>query len=190
MSVVVGINESHAADTLWIASLRKLERRVNVSETEGLRARWEFGRKLLQRRVGKLLPRGVLDEVATAVGVSRQELGFRMQFAERFDSEDELSNAVRKFGTWHAIAQEALSTKPPQITVTEPAAESTGPQSTELVEFVQHVQALNKLRVQIKAKRAATRLQTRSKAAFARRLRLVGSYLGAVALAIEEENIA
>lgn len=98
---------------LGIARLVQLDRSVDAAEGEGLRARWEFGRELLARRgSGKQLPRGVLDEVAQVIGKSRAELGARMKFAETFSSEGELSNAVRDFGSWHAIVNDALAAKP------------------------------------------------------------------------------
>jgi len=39
--------------------------------------------------------------VATELGVSRQELQARMKFAEMYPTEQELSNGVRQFGSWH-----------------------------------------------------------------------------------------
>jgi phage N-6-adenine-methyltransferase len=88
-----------------------LDKRVDGAEGEGLRARWEFGRLLLAKRVGKQLPKGLLDDIARETGKSRQELGYRMQFAEKFPTEEEVSNAVGKFGSWHGIVNEALAGK-------------------------------------------------------------------------------
>lgn len=96
---------------LGIARLVHLDEAVDAAEGEGLRARWEFGHDLRKRRAGKQLPKGLLDDVAQATGKSRQELGARMKFAERFSTEAELSNAVRNFGSWHAIVNDALATQ-------------------------------------------------------------------------------
>lgn len=96
---------------LGIARLVQLDRSVDAAEGEGLRARWEFGRELLSRRVGKQLPRGVLDEIAQATHKSRIELQCRMRFAERFPTEPEVHNAVTHFCSWHAIVNEALAPK-------------------------------------------------------------------------------
>lgn len=60
------------------------------------------------------------------------------------------------------------------------------PQPSEVVELVGHVEDLERLRLKVKAKKVAARLHIRSRAAFARRLRLVGTYLGSIALSIEE----
>jgi|SRR5215831_2010472 len=91
------------------AELLELDHRVDEAEGEGIRARWEFGRGLLRQRVGKQLPAGLLDELADLTGKSRQELGYRMRFAERFPSEAEVANAIGNFGSWYRIVNEALA---------------------------------------------------------------------------------
>jgi N6-adenosine-specific RNA methylase IME4 len=96
---------------LGLARLVQLDRSVDAAEGEGLRARWEFGHELLKRRIGKQLPRGVLDEITQATGKSRIELQCRMRFAERFSTENEVHNAVTHFGSWHAIVNDALASK-------------------------------------------------------------------------------
>lgn len=87
----------------------ELDARVDRAEDDGIWARWEFGGALLMERVGKQLPAGRLDEVAEAIGKSRQEVGRRMQFAERFATEEEVSHAVRNFRSWYRIVNEALA---------------------------------------------------------------------------------
>jgi hypothetical protein len=89
--------------------LRALDRRVDTAEGDGLRARWEFGKVMLDLRIGKLLPRGVLDEKATLIGKSRSEIKFRMLFAERFHTETQLAHAVNQFKSWHEIRNVALA---------------------------------------------------------------------------------
>lgn len=96
---------------LPLDTYRELEGQIDGAEGTGIMARWHFGQNLLaERRAngGKQLPKGRLDELAEAFGKSRQELGFRMMFAERFH-EDEVSNAVRNFGSWHNVIAQALS---------------------------------------------------------------------------------
>jgi site-specific DNA-methyltransferase (adenine-specific) len=88
---------------------RELDAEVDAAEGDGIRARWQFGRALLMERVGKQLPAGRLDELADAIGKSRQEIGFRLTFAARFPTEIELSNAIRNFRSWYRIANEALA---------------------------------------------------------------------------------
>lgn len=53
---------------------------------------------------------------------------------------------------------------------------------------VESVERLDDLRLQATAESVYGSLQVRSRAAFARRLRLVGTYLGQIAFAIEEED--
>lgn len=96
---------------IGLVRLVHLDQEVDAAEGEGLRKRWEFGRELLGRRVGKKLPAGLLDEVTTETGKSRAELQFRVQFAEQYPDEAALSNAVRQYGSWHAIVNEALGPK-------------------------------------------------------------------------------
>ncbi len=101
------------------AVLLDLDARVDQAEGEGLRARWEFGHELLLERVGKLLPRGRLDELVGRTGKSREELQRRVRFAERFPTEAELRHAVSQFGSWHAIVNEALPDEEPPASVDE-----------------------------------------------------------------------
>lgn len=95
------------------SDLREWDARVDAAEDDGIRARWEYGHALLRRRVGKQLPKGLLDEECAKTGKSRQELGYRLRFAERFSSADEVTNAVGNFRSWHAIVNEALAKPKP-----------------------------------------------------------------------------
>jgi hypothetical protein len=70
----------------------------------------------------------------------------------------------------------------------EARREIAGPQPIEVANLVKHVDAIDKIRGNLRARPAADRLKTRSRSAFARRLRKVGTYLGSIALAIEEEG--
>jgi hypothetical protein len=81
--------------------LRDADSRVDAAEGEGFYARWEYGQALLRRRIGKQLPKGLLDEEARKTGKSRTELKYRAQFAERFPTEVEVANALATYGSWH-----------------------------------------------------------------------------------------
>jgi hypothetical protein len=70
---------------------------------DSLRDRWEFGKLMLTKRKGKQLPNGLLDELATATGKSRSELQYRMRFAERYPTEDEVWNVFHTYKTWLSI---------------------------------------------------------------------------------------
>lgn len=101
---------AEAVVDLGVERLVRIEARIGGAESEGLRARWEFGRELLAERDGKgRLPNGRLTEVCQQVGASRTEVTKRIQFAERFVDEGQLRNAVTKFGSWHAIVEKALA---------------------------------------------------------------------------------
>jgi hypothetical protein len=89
-------------------TLRECEERIRQGETEGLLARWEFGKALLRRREGKQLPRLLLDAIVVEHNVSRREVQYRVQFAETFPTEDEVRTAVHTFGSWTEIRTRAL----------------------------------------------------------------------------------
>ncbi len=95
-----------------LARFARLEERIGESESTGLRARWEFGREMLALRDGKgRLPNGFLTTLAERTGASLTELTKRQQFAQRFPSEDELRNAITKFGSWFRIVRDALPSR-------------------------------------------------------------------------------
>jgi hypothetical protein len=91
--------------------LDRLEQKIRSSDDDGIRARWAFGKHLLGLRVGKQLPRGVLDAHCKTHGVSRSELSARMKFAEKYPTADEVSTAVGSCRTWTAI-RKTLTDKP------------------------------------------------------------------------------
>lgn len=96
----------------WREELHKIEERIASSEGDGLRARWESGKELALGRHGKQLPAGMLDKLAAELGASRQELQARMKFADKFQTNKEVSDAIRHFPSWFRVTHEALRTKP------------------------------------------------------------------------------
>lgn len=99
-------------DTPFGVRLRKIEARITKSDESGIRARWECGRELLKKRGDKkLLPKGLLDQVAAGLNVKRPELKARMRFAAKFPSEEQLADTVSQFVSWHRIVHEALPDK-------------------------------------------------------------------------------
>lgn len=92
-----------------IDELKQYEARILAGEGDALRARWDCGRRLLPMRVGARLPNSTLSTIAAGVGVTRQELGFRMRFAERFPNEKELATAVASYPTWSQIRRDAIA---------------------------------------------------------------------------------
>ncbi len=97
-----------------LALLVEIDSKVDGAEHDGIYARWEFGRQLLKERQaagGKQLPHGRLNEVCAATKKSRQELQFRMQFAEKHDTREKVSNALDTFRSWHQIVNRTLAEK-------------------------------------------------------------------------------
>ncbi|MGV0772292.1 hypothetical protein [Mycobacterium syngnathidarum] len=76
------------------------QERARQNRVAAIRQRWLFGRKLLAEREvngGKQLPPGRLNELIEQTGKSRQELQYRMRFAERFPSSGDLANVLAKY---------------------------------------------------------------------------------------------
>lgn len=98
-------------EAVGVDELVDLDRKVDAAEGEGIMARWEFGGRLLKIREdngGNQLPHGLLDQLVEHTGKSRQELQFRAQFAEKFKTQEEVSNALDTFGSWYGIVKDGL----------------------------------------------------------------------------------
>ena len=118
------MNEHKASRTMNIDNPEefiRFDKGIDVAEDqiadgvrESLRNRWEFGKLMLAKRKGKQLPNGMLDELAEITGRSRAELGFRMQFAERYPTEDEVSRALETFTSWTQVKRKLPKPPPPQ----------------------------------------------------------------------------
>ena len=68
----------------------------DAGEDTSLHARWECGKSLLTERIkngGEQLPQGRMEKLTTSLKKSKQELCFRMVFAEKFPLEENYSNA-------------------------------------------------------------------------------------------------
>jgi hypothetical protein len=96
-------------DTAWGAKLRALERDIKKAEGDSLLARWEFGKTLLiERKGGKQLPKGLLDQMSREMKLSGTELRYRMRFAEKYPTKPEVSNAIGDFPSWYQMTQRGL----------------------------------------------------------------------------------
>jgi hypothetical protein len=62
----------------------KIEDRINTPD--GIVARWEFGRLLLQQKVDRQLPKGLRAEIAAEFKLESSEITRRMQLAQKFSS--------------------------------------------------------------------------------------------------------
>lgn len=115
----------------------ELDALVDAAEGDGIRARWEFGKAVLQERgESRLLPRGRTAEIAEMIGKAMSEVQARTNFAEEFPTEEKLSHAVREFGSWYAIRNrprgEGRSTEPKP----DPSADG---------QIMEHLEAVKKL---------------------------------------------
>lgn len=98
-----------------IQNLIQIDQQIDKTDGEGLRQRWVFGKELLARRVGKKLPAGLLKKLCGATGKSKTEISYRAQFAEKYATEQELSNALDNFRSWFEVTQHLsgkLTTEP------------------------------------------------------------------------------
>lgn len=94
----------------WSATLRKLasfEKRVVKSEHDGLVARWQFGRELLDKRQEyrgrSVIPKDLMDEAMGQLNLGRSEVKYRVQFAEAFPTRDLMATAVADNPTWNQM---------------------------------------------------------------------------------------
>lgn len=85
------------------ANLLELDRRVDVADGEGLRARWEFGRELLVRKVN-------VDEYARSIGKPEKATEYhnRRRFARKFQTEDEFLYALKEWPSWWQMLKDGL----------------------------------------------------------------------------------
>lgn len=91
---------------LTIERLVHIDQRIDQHEGEALRDRWEFGQGMLAARDGAgRLPNGYMTALVERTGKSRTELGYRIQFAEAFPTQGELSNALDSFSSWRDVAR-------------------------------------------------------------------------------------
>jgi hypothetical protein len=87
-------------------TLQVIDKRIDTSEADGIRDRWEFGRVMLAARAGKKrLPNGYLAELVRRTGKSQTELSNRLRCAEMFPTEAELSNALESYPSWHELVE-------------------------------------------------------------------------------------
>ena len=84
----------------------EIEALISEAEESAIPARWKCGTALLMERDangGKQLPNGRIFELAELLGVSQRELHYRMKFADRYRTGEEVCTVVRTFRSWTAI---------------------------------------------------------------------------------------
>lgn len=123
LSLAVEKQAARAGDVTVLGPLGRfveLDQKVDQAEEGGILARWEFGREVLARRVGKQLPKGLLDEIAAAIGKDRQEVVRRAAFATLYPTREEVSHAMTNFRSWYRIVNEGLTQNPRLAPSTSP----------------------------------------------------------------------
>lgn len=101
--------------------LAELEAKIREGEATAIEARWLYGHKLLRRKVGKQMPKGLVPALVARDGVSEREIQYRVKFAEKCSTQEEVRTAVRTYGSWHEIRTELLTESSGGSTSTEPA---------------------------------------------------------------------
>lgn len=98
------MTETAAVTDIGFERLVHIDQRIDAYEGDALRDRWEFGQLMIEARDGMgRLPNGYMTALVGRTGKSRSELGYRVQFAERYPTEAELSTAVDSFRSWFDI---------------------------------------------------------------------------------------
>jgi hypothetical protein len=84
-----------------------LDGRIDKSENTALRARWEFGRLMLELvPVGKKQLRpGVMAELEKQTGKKSSELRYRMKFAENYKTEEQVANVLATCKSWRDVIE-------------------------------------------------------------------------------------
>jgi len=87
-----------------------IEKRIDTAEDdaadtlrESIRDRWESGKWILTKRVGKQLPKDMIGELVKTTGKSERELRYRMQFAEQCPTEDKVCKRLQTCPDWYAV---------------------------------------------------------------------------------------
>ncbi len=104
--------------TPWNVSLTKLtnlENSITASEGAALKARWLFGRELVNRRIdykGRLvIPRDLMALTTQKCEVGRHEIIRRIRFAERYPTKDLMFDAIKHYPSWYRMTHEGLVEK-------------------------------------------------------------------------------
>lgn len=150
------INRRIKPATPWnvtLARLTKLEHIVSEKEQMALEARWSFGRELLSRRVdykGRLvIPHDLMKLTLTQCKVSRSEVNYRVAFALRYPTKNEMSTAVVDYSSWRQMKNKGLVKKKKRGNPKTAASIRSGPWvvrrlTTELDRAYAHHQTLTR----------------------------------------------
>jgi hypothetical protein len=108
-----GENEMNDDNAIYVEKLAPIHKKITESESDSIADRWEFGRSLVELRVGKQLPKGLRARVTRELGLETSEITRRMQLAERFARREEVVDACTTYGgSWRRIIRHELATRP------------------------------------------------------------------------------
>jgi hypothetical protein len=119
-----------------IEQLRQYEAAIRKSEGGTLKVRWECGHFLntLRLRGDGKLPRGLMGKLTKEHGFQKSELYARMDFAAKYPTEADLSDASEKYGSWYRIVREGLTKK------SRPkAAPRSQPTADQAISYIDHI---------------------------------------------------
>lgn len=94
-----------------VDELRDIEKRVTTAEGDSVIARWEFGRKLLEKRKEgkKQLPNGLRAQLTRDFGLEGSEITRRIKLAEKFATVEEVERACLTCNwSWRRVIREVL----------------------------------------------------------------------------------
>lgn len=107
-----------AADTeVALSVYLELDGDIDAASATDLRARWTFGQVLLTERNGNArLPYGRVKAISEAISKRRQEVFYRLQFAEEYPTKEKLFYAVERFKSWHDYCTQPRTEREPSET--------------------------------------------------------------------------
>lgn len=129
-----------------IEEFLRIDKRIDAAEErsaddirESLRDRWDFGKLMLAERgvtkagkPSKKLPPRLLGELVKATNKGQSELKYRMQFAERYPTEDVLARALANHDSWTQVKNSLPKPREPQGKSTPSTAPARNKKAAEI----------------------------------------------------------
>lgn len=96
-----------------IEGLLVLDKQINGHEHDANRLRWQYGAAMLDSRGDRQrLPKGALHALGEATGNSRRELQYRMAFADKFPTMQDVQCVAHM--PWNQIIGQYLTSRKPE----------------------------------------------------------------------------
>jgi len=115
--MTLSISKEPAANPwpVTLAKLAALEFQIQDTDKAGMLKRWEFGHELLKRRVkykGRdVVPPELMTLTKKECGIGQTEITKRIQFAEKYPTRKQASDAVASYPSWRRMQKEGLVEK-------------------------------------------------------------------------------